>query len=131
MHTKFHKDWLRHSQVNRGRGIHRQTAWRSHKPTFIFQNKESRLKKHLPLHPIYTPRRGREDPHSGRAPFQMSHVRGSPSVPAANVALMTYHSYFVSGIFGVQLLTQIPAIRRLSWFLSSHPRHCTCLHYPF
>jgi hypothetical protein len=24
-------------------GMHRHIAWRSHKPTFIFQNKESRL----------------------------------------------------------------------------------------
>jgi hypothetical protein len=33
VHTKFHKDWFRHSEVNRG---DTQTAWRSHKSSFIF-----------------------------------------------------------------------------------------------
>jgi hypothetical protein len=36
MHTKFHKDWFRHPEVNREEEfIDTQTAWRSHKPTFI------------------------------------------------------------------------------------------------
>jgi hypothetical protein len=39
--TKFHKDWFRHSQVNRG---DTQTATWPHKPTLFVQNKESRLK---------------------------------------------------------------------------------------
>jgi hypothetical protein len=35
-HTKFHTDWFRHSKVD-GRGLTDiQTAWWSHKPTFIF-----------------------------------------------------------------------------------------------
>jgi hypothetical protein len=33
IHTKFHKDWLSYSEVDKG---DTQTAWRSHKPTFIF-----------------------------------------------------------------------------------------------
>jgi hypothetical protein len=42
IHTKFNKDWCRHSIVNRGEGIQRHTAWRSHKPTFIFFFKEGK-----------------------------------------------------------------------------------------
>jgi hypothetical protein len=43
--TKFHKNWFRQSTVDR-RDSHTRTqkAWRCHKPTFILQNKESRLK---------------------------------------------------------------------------------------
>jgi hypothetical protein len=44
MHTKFHTDWFRHSKVDNGGFTDTQTAWRSHKPTFTFLNKESRLK---------------------------------------------------------------------------------------
>jgi hypothetical protein len=46
VHTKFHKDWLRHSKVNGELQTHTHTEagnW-SHKPTSIFLNKESRLK---------------------------------------------------------------------------------------
>jgi hypothetical protein len=32
-HTKFNKDWLRHSKVNMEGFTDTQTAWRSHKPT--------------------------------------------------------------------------------------------------
>jgi hypothetical protein len=38
--TTLHKDWFRNSKVNRG-GL---TAWRSRKPTSVFQNEESMLK---------------------------------------------------------------------------------------
>jgi hypothetical protein len=31
IHTKFHKDWFRHSKVDRERGF-TDTGWRSHKP---------------------------------------------------------------------------------------------------
>jgi hypothetical protein len=47
IHTKFPKDWFKHSKVNGVGGFtDTQTAWWLHKPTFIFffQNKESRLK---------------------------------------------------------------------------------------
>jgi hypothetical protein len=44
--NKFHKDWFRHPKINREGFTDTQTAWRSHKPTFIFlKNKESRLKR--------------------------------------------------------------------------------------
>jgi hypothetical protein len=34
VHTKFHKDWFRHSEVKRAGGIKEtQKAWRSHKTT--------------------------------------------------------------------------------------------------
>jgi hypothetical protein len=33
IHTEFHKDRLRRPKVDKG---DTQTAWRSHKPTFIF-----------------------------------------------------------------------------------------------
>jgi hypothetical protein len=40
IYAKFHKDWFRHSEVNVEPGIYghrdKQTAWRSHKPTFTF-----------------------------------------------------------------------------------------------
>jgi hypothetical protein len=36
IHTKFHKDWFRHLKANREEFTDTQTAWRSHKPTFIF-----------------------------------------------------------------------------------------------
>lgn len=36
--TKFQKDWFSHSKVGRGGGIQRQTAWGSHKATFISFN---------------------------------------------------------------------------------------------
>jgi hypothetical protein len=39
--TKFHKNWFRHSKFNSG---NTQLAWWLHKPTFIFENRESRLK---------------------------------------------------------------------------------------
>jgi hypothetical protein len=46
VHTKFHKDWFRHSKLNRWEGT--QTACRSHKPTFIFfQNMANGLKTPL------------------------------------------------------------------------------------
>jgi hypothetical protein len=42
IHNRFHTDWFKHSNVDRG---DTQTARWSHKPTFFFfQNKESRLK---------------------------------------------------------------------------------------
>jgi hypothetical protein len=44
IHTKFHKVWFRYSKVNREGYRDTQTVRRSPKPTFIFQNKESRLK---------------------------------------------------------------------------------------
>lgn len=40
--TKFHKDWFRHSQVDKGPT---QSAWRSRKFTFIFLNIEIGLKE--------------------------------------------------------------------------------------
>jgi hypothetical protein len=46
-HTMFHKDWFRHSEVNRRGYAGIPTSWRLHKPTFIFQYKESRPKKKL------------------------------------------------------------------------------------
>jgi hypothetical protein len=42
LHTKIHKDRFKHSEVNARGDI--QTAKRSYKPTFIFQNKECMLK---------------------------------------------------------------------------------------
>jgi hypothetical protein len=36
IHTKFRKDWFKHWEVNSGRFTDTQTAWRSHKHTFIF-----------------------------------------------------------------------------------------------
>jgi hypothetical protein len=33
IHTKFHKDWFRHSKVNMGGFADTQTAWKSHKLT--------------------------------------------------------------------------------------------------
>jgi hypothetical protein len=44
LHTKFHKDWVRHSEVYRRGYTDTQTVRWSHKPTFIVQNKESRPK---------------------------------------------------------------------------------------
>jgi hypothetical protein len=44
IHTKFHKDWFRHSKAVEGGYTDTQTAWRSHKPTFL--NKENRLISH-------------------------------------------------------------------------------------
>jgi hypothetical protein len=40
IHIKFHKNLFIHSQVDMG---DTQTAWWSHKPAFIFQNKDSTL----------------------------------------------------------------------------------------
>jgi hypothetical protein len=43
--TKFHKDLFKDSKVDWVRGYTgTSTAWRSHKPTFSFQNKGNRLK---------------------------------------------------------------------------------------
>jgi hypothetical protein len=33
VHTKFHKDWFRHSKVLGGRGIYTDAGWKSHTPT--------------------------------------------------------------------------------------------------
>jgi hypothetical protein len=47
VHTKFHKYYFRNSNVNTEGFTDTQTAWSSHKRTFIlffFQKKESRLK---------------------------------------------------------------------------------------
>jgi hypothetical protein len=45
IHAKFHKDWLRHSEIDTGGHTDTQTARWSPKPTlFFFQNKESTLK---------------------------------------------------------------------------------------
>jgi hypothetical protein len=41
---KFHKVWFRHSKVKKGGYTDIQTEWSSHKPTFISQNEESKLK---------------------------------------------------------------------------------------
>jgi hypothetical protein len=43
IHTKFHQDWSRHWKVNRGGFTDTNTARWSHKATFFFQNKESRI----------------------------------------------------------------------------------------
>jgi hypothetical protein len=44
IHNKFHKDWFRHSKVNRRGFSDTQAAWKSHNPTFFFfQNKQNRL----------------------------------------------------------------------------------------
>jgi hypothetical protein len=39
--AKFHKDRFGHLKVSRKEFIDMQTAWKSHKPAFIFQNKEN------------------------------------------------------------------------------------------
>jgi hypothetical protein len=42
IHTKFHKDRLCHSKVNRGVTYrHTQAAWRSHKPTLFLKIKKA------------------------------------------------------------------------------------------
>jgi hypothetical protein len=42
VHTKFHKDWLRHSKGDGGGGLHGQQRL-YHKRTFIFLKDEMRL----------------------------------------------------------------------------------------
>jgi hypothetical protein len=44
IHTKFHRNWFRHSKVIGERFTDTQTARISHKPTFISLNEESRQK---------------------------------------------------------------------------------------
>jgi hypothetical protein len=41
IHTKFHKDWFRHSKVDMGEFTDTQTALGSHKPTL--KKKESKI----------------------------------------------------------------------------------------
>jgi hypothetical protein len=44
IHTKFHKDWFRHSKVYMGGYTDTEVAWWCHRGLRIFfQNKESRL----------------------------------------------------------------------------------------
>jgi hypothetical protein len=48
IHTKFHKDWFSHSKVHTGWYINTQTAWKSHKPTFlILKSLKVGLRDHL------------------------------------------------------------------------------------
>jgi hypothetical protein len=47
--TKFHKDWFRHSKVNRGGGIHRQRGYHVSLLS-VFENKASRLKTQFAPH---------------------------------------------------------------------------------